>query len=63
MIEDNKKCSICKYEYNEEIPHYCVKCGKNLTNQIEKSDVIFFFSKLFKVMGILINSNHKLKLY
>lgn len=47
------KCNICNQE-NEKERHYCQKCGKNLSNLIEKTDVLFFFSGLLKLLGIII---------
>ena len=49
---DNIKCNKCDQE-NKKDEHYCIKCGNNLSNLIEKTDVFFFFSNLLKVIGIL----------
>ena len=46
------KCSIC-YENNPKNSHYCKKCGSNLTNKIEKTDIIRFISRIFIVFGII----------
>lgn len=46
-----KKCRNCKTMVNEKV-HYCPVCGKNLSSQIEKSDVVYFFSEFFKLFGV-----------
>lgn len=48
-----KKCSICYKEYKDSIPHYCTKCGNNLSNQIEKTDLLLFFSRVLKILGLM----------
>lgn len=49
-----KFCNICGCEYdNNSIPHYCRNCGKNLSDQIEKTDVLLFFSVVFKIIGFI----------
>ena len=45
------KCNICKCE-NKDNRHYCSNCGKNLSNQIEFSDILFFISKAIKFLSI-----------
>ena len=49
----NKRCPLCKTKYNDEKQHYCKKCGKNLTEEIEKSDLFYAFYKICLVLGIL----------
>ncbi len=47
------KCNVCKSE-NLENTHYCVKCGNNLTNVIEKTDIIYKICEiLFIIMMVL----------
>lgn len=46
------KCNICNKE-NEQNSHYCNNCGKNLSNNIEKTDVLFFFRNVLIVLGII----------
>ena len=46
------KCYICKNE-NDKNCHYCQKCGKNLSSQIEITDVLFFFGGVFKFFSIM----------
>ncbi len=48
-----KNCKICNKQYKDEFPHYCSNCGTNLSNQIEKTDVILFLSNFFRVIGII----------
>lgn len=47
----NKVCSNCKTEYST-MQHYCKVCGNNLSNQIEKSDVILFFHRFTMFLGV-----------
>lgn len=37
------KCDICEAD-NYINTHYCVKCGNNLSNKIELTDILFFLS-------------------
>ena len=48
-----KKCNICNEE-NEKNTHYCKKCGKNLSNTIEKTDILFFLSNFLKFIALFI---------
>jgi len=49
----NIRCNICNQE-NELNTHYCKNCGKNISNIIEKTDVLFFFCGFIKFIGIYI---------
>lgn len=53
MIRKMKVCNICNHKYDNKIPHYCSICGKNLSNQIEKTDIILFLSNFLKIIGIM----------
>ncbi len=48
----NMKCNICKKE-NDENCHYCQNCGKNLSSQIEITDILLFISSLLKFFSIM----------
>lgn len=48
-----KSCNVCNYKYDNEVPHYCINCGTNLSSEIEKTDVVLFFSKFFKILGLI----------
>lgn len=43
------KCNNCNFE-NPLNTHYCCKCGNNISNTIEKTDIIRFLSKFIKTM-------------
>ena len=46
------KCNICKNEIDKNC-HYCQNCGKNLSSQIEITDVLFFLSGVLKFFSIM----------
>lgn len=46
------KCDICKNE-NIKNTHYCVKCGNNLSDKIELTDILFFITRLINVIAII----------
>ena len=49
-----KICSFCKNEYsNKKKLHYCSKCGHNVTDNIEKSDIVIFFSNFTYIIGLV----------
>ena len=50
---NNIKCNICKH-INEKGNHYCYNCGKNISDIIEGTDILFFFCGLMKGGGILL---------
>ena len=44
------KCKICQTENNLE-QHYCKNCGKNLSNTIELTDILFVVSKILIILA------------
>lgn len=45
-------CNNCNTE-NKKGTHYCKKCGKNISDLIEVTDVLFFISSIMKWCSIL----------
>ena len=47
------KCNVCNTEnYNDS--HNCKKCGNNLTDRCEKTDLLFIISEFIKIIGLFV---------
>ena len=51
-VKEAIQCNICN-EINDIGAHYCKKCGRNLNNKIEFTDILFGVSKIMKFTAFL----------
>lgn len=49
-----KRCIQCGNEFNNKNSHYCSNCGHNLSDTKEHADTLLFWSKVLRVLGIVV---------